>query len=83
MASQTQGIQQLLAAEKRAAEKVSEARKRKYHLSKNKRQTGVTAVNRSRVLCYVEYINCFTDCRAALCVKEIQFVFNFQAKQGD
>lgn len=30
MASQTQGIQQLLAAEKRAAEKVSEARKRKY-----------------------------------------------------
>ncbi|XP_063237393.1 V-type proton ATPase subunit G [Bacillus rossius redtenbacheri] len=29
MASQTQGIQQLLAAEKRAAEKVAEARKRK------------------------------------------------------
>ncbi|KAL1453738.1 hypothetical protein WDU94_010053 [Cyamophila willieti] len=29
MASQTQGIQQLLAAEKRAAEKVSEAKKRK------------------------------------------------------
>jgi len=29
MASQTQGIQQLLAAEKRAAEKVQEARKRK------------------------------------------------------
>merc|ERR1711881_734541 len=29
MASQTQGIQQLLGAEKRAAEKVSEARKRK------------------------------------------------------
>lgn len=29
MASQTQGIQQLLTAEKRAAEKVSEARKRK------------------------------------------------------
>jgi V-type H+-transporting ATPase subunit G len=29
MASQTQGIQQLLSAEKRAAEKVSEARKRK------------------------------------------------------
>lgn len=28
MASQTQGIQQLLAAEKRAAEKVTEARKR-------------------------------------------------------
>lgn len=30
MASQTQGIQQLLAAEKRAAEKVSDARKREY-----------------------------------------------------
>lgn len=30
MASQTQGIQQLLAAEKRAAEKVSEARKREF-----------------------------------------------------
>lgn len=29
MASQTHGIQQLLAAEKRAAEKVSDARKRK------------------------------------------------------
>lgn len=29
MASQTQGIQQLLVAEKRAAEKVAEARKRK------------------------------------------------------
>ena len=29
MASQTQGIQQLLSAEKRAAEKVTEARKRK------------------------------------------------------
>jgi len=28
MASQTQGIQQLLAAEKRAAEKVAEAKKR-------------------------------------------------------
>lgn len=30
MASQTQGIQQLLAAEKKAAEKVAEARKREY-----------------------------------------------------
>lgn len=30
MASQTQGIQQLLAAEKRATEKVAEARRRKY-----------------------------------------------------
>lgn len=32
MTSQTQGIQQLLAAEKKAAEKVAEARKRKKHL---------------------------------------------------
>lgn len=32
MASQTQGIQQLLAAEKRAAEKVAEARKSEYSL---------------------------------------------------
>lgn len=30
MASNTQGIQQLLAAEKKAADKVGEARKRKY-----------------------------------------------------
>lgn len=30
MASQTQGIQQLLAAEKRAAEKVAEAKKSEY-----------------------------------------------------
>mgnify|MGYP005980931465 CR=1 FL=1 len=32
MASQTQGIQQLLTAEKRAAEKVAEARKSKLYL---------------------------------------------------
>lgn len=32
MASQTQGIQQLLAAEKRAAEKVAEAKKSKYKI---------------------------------------------------
>ena len=31
MASQTQGIQQLLAAEKKAADKVAEARKRKLY----------------------------------------------------
>lgn len=36
MASQTQGIQQLLAAEKKAAEKVAEARKRKFHFQKQK-----------------------------------------------
>ena len=32
MASQTQGIQQLLAAEKKAADKVAEARKREFSL---------------------------------------------------
>lgn len=31
MASNTQGIQQLLAAEKKAADKVGDARKRKFH----------------------------------------------------
>lgn len=33
MASQTSGIQALLAAEKRAAEKVSDARKREYNIT--------------------------------------------------
>lgn len=36
MASQTQGIQQLLAAEKRAAEKVAEARKSKSYTAMHK-----------------------------------------------
>lgn len=36
MASNTQGIQQLLTAEKKAAEKVGEARKRKYFFPKTK-----------------------------------------------
>jgi len=35
MASQTQGIQQLLAAEKKAAEKVAEARKREFSIFQN------------------------------------------------
>lgn len=34
MASQTQGIQQLLTAEKKAADKVSEARKRKWFIAR-------------------------------------------------
>lgn len=37
MASQSQGIQQLLAAEKRAAEKVAEARKSKNFARQNKK----------------------------------------------
>lgn len=39
MASQTQGIQQLLAAEKRAAEKVQEARKRKLSITSGQSTT--------------------------------------------
>merc|ERR1712018_1046751 len=38
MAAQTQGIQQLLAAEKRAAEKVSDARRRKNRLLKQAKE---------------------------------------------
>uniref|UniRef100_UPI0035900548 V-type proton ATPase subunit G 2-like n=1 Tax=Myxine glutinosa TaxID=7769 RepID=UPI0035900548 len=38
MASQTQGIQQLLQAEKRAAEKVGEARRRKTHRLKQAKE---------------------------------------------
>jgi V-type H+-transporting ATPase subunit G len=50
MASQTQGIQQLLAAEKRAAEKVSEARKRKSNkwLEKKKIKTLFSQFRRIR-----------------------------------
>lgn len=43
MASQTQGIQQLLQAEKRAAEKVSEARKRKKDF-KNKNRFSIEKI---------------------------------------
>lgn len=39
MASQSQGIQQLLVAEKRAAELVAEARKSKYSVSGDKTPT--------------------------------------------
>ena len=46
MASQTQGIQQLLVAEKRAAEKVSEARKRKNRrLKQAKEEAQVNIIN--------------------------------------
>lgn len=40
MASQSQGIQQLLQAEKRAAEKVAEARKREYDEARTGTGTG-------------------------------------------
>ncbi|XP_022351515.1 V-type proton ATPase subunit G 1 isoform X2 [Enhydra lutris kenyoni] len=56
MASQSQGIQQLLQAEKRAAEKVSEARKRKNRRLKQETQEKMTILqtyfqqNRDEVL---------------------------------
>ncbi|KAG1653167.1 V-type proton ATPase subunit G [Nymphon striatum] len=46
MASQTQGIQQLLAAEKRAAEKVSEARKRKARRLKQAKEEAQTEIEK-------------------------------------
>lgn len=48
MASQTQGIQQLLAAEKRAAEKVSEARKRKARRLKQAKEEAQDEVEKYR-----------------------------------
>merc|ERR1712010_414861 len=46
MASNTQGIQQLLTAEKRAAEKVSEARKRKNRRLKQAKEEAQTEIER-------------------------------------
>ncbi|KAK9886670.1 hypothetical protein WA026_017587 [Henosepilachna vigintioctopunctata] len=48
MASQTQGIQQLLVAEKRAAEKVSAARKRKLKRIKQAREEANYEINAYR-----------------------------------
>ncbi|CAD6184672.1 unnamed protein product [Caenorhabditis auriculariae] len=48
MASQTQGIQQLLAAEKRAAEKINEARKRKLQRMKQAKQEAQAEVEKYR-----------------------------------
>ncbi|KAG6452935.1 V-type proton ATPase subunit G [Manduca sexta] len=48
MASQTHGIQQLLAAEKRAAEKVSEARKRKAKRLKQAKEEAQDEVEKYR-----------------------------------
>ncbi|CAG7725676.1 unnamed protein product [Allacma fusca] len=49
MASQTQGIQQLLQAEKRAAEKVAEARKRKARRLKQAKEEAQLEIERYRV----------------------------------
>ncbi|XP_035794457.1 V-type proton ATPase subunit G-like [Anopheles albimanus] len=48
MASQTQGIQQLLAAEKRAADKVGEARKRKQRRLKQAKEEAQEEIERYR-----------------------------------
>ena len=49
MASQTQGIQQLLAAEKRAAEKVSDARKRKTRRLKQAKEEAQEEIEKYRL----------------------------------
>ncbi|XP_065167317.1 V-type proton ATPase subunit G-like [Atheta coriaria] len=48
MASQTHGIQQLLVAEKRAAEKVSDARKRKAHRIRQAREEAQADIEKYR-----------------------------------
>lgn len=48
MASQTQGIQQLLAAEKRAAEKVAEARKKKQRRLKQAKEEAQDEIEKYR-----------------------------------
>ncbi|XP_046738511.1 V-type proton ATPase subunit G [Diprion similis] len=48
MASQTEGIQQLLAAEKRAAEKVSDARKRKARRLKQAKEEAQDEIEKYR-----------------------------------
>jgi len=48
MASQTQGIQQLLAAEKRAAEKVADARKRKARRLKQAKEEAQADIDKHR-----------------------------------
>ncbi|ESO86372.1 hypothetical protein LOTGIDRAFT_220690 [Lottia gigantea] len=58
MASQTQGIQQLLAAEKKAAEKVSDARKRKANRlkqAKKEAEVEIIAYKTERERQYKEY----------------------------
>ncbi|KAB7498268.1 V-type proton ATPase subunit G [Armadillidium vulgare] len=48
MASQSQGVQQLLAAEKKAAEKVAEARKRKARRLKQAKDEAQTEIEKFR-----------------------------------
>lgn len=58
MASQTQGIQQLLAAEKKAAEKVNDARKRRARRLKQAKEEALAEIERfknERELQFKEY----------------------------
>lgn len=55
MASQTQGIQQLLAAEKRAAEKINEARKRKAQRLKQAKQEAQAEIEKYRTVRAVSF----------------------------
>lgn len=63
MASQTQGIQQLLAAEKRAAEKINEARKRKTQRLKQAKQEAQAEIDKYRqVSCVIDWFFCKKCC---------------------
>lgn len=55
MASQTQGIQQLLAAEKRAAEKINEARKRKLQRTKQAKQEAQAEVEKYKQVINIDF----------------------------
>jgi len=55
MASQSQGVQQLLAAEKKAAEKVAEARKRKARRLKQAKEEAQQEIEKFRVEREVQY----------------------------
>lgn len=60
MASQTAGIQQLLAAEKRAAEKINEARKRKAQRLKQAKQEAQAEIEKYRAVRIVAPVKCFS-----------------------
>lgn len=62
MASQTQGIQQLLAAEKRAAEKINEARKRKAQRLKQAKQEAQAEIEKYRVVSCPWFLESFKLC---------------------
>ena len=55
MASQTAGIMQLLTAEKRAAEKINEARKRKNQRLKQAKQEAQAEVEKYRQVCALSF----------------------------